>query len=691
MNKLTTNLKTGLSRRMRFFRMIRGFFGTLLLTGLTGVLLFAVFINGCQKESPGIVNVCVTPIVIRTSPANGVTNVSINGATAVKVSISSTAVKKSTTSFKKKSAAPSASVRTCQNNNGNFQYADDPEFSHDEYIYRTAGFYISFRNCDVLRHDCDLYRAKRSWTQSHLYMHNYNRSQGFGRHCTRKQLFLDIYDDCSRDANARCACRWSVEPSYESDADLECRTGSRYLSFAGLDEQHFAPLRSITTRHARTLRNRYRLDSWDYLLLACEFENFRRNECLLQRMEFHDHCNACGAGLSLAPLMQRQNQPTSPTLSWNASAGAATYRLQVSTSNTFAATVFDDSTITGTSQPIIGLDDGTDVLLACGCKEYCRNECLLNKELYNHPYSTSAAAVGRTCRWRYRDHNESDLELDSSIGAGTYRLQVDTNNSFTNPLFNDSTISGLSQPVSGLVNGKTYYWRVNAKNSSSTSGYSTTWSFIIATVPPLVLGSTSTFGIMATSAITSTGNSVINGDVSLNPGSSMSGFPPGLVNGAIHINDGVSTQARTDLLTAYNYFKNLAPGTTISAGADLGALYPSGIAPGTYTSGSTMLVSTPLVLDAGGNANAVWVFQIGSSLTTGANVSLLTVLRAKNVYWVPTLDATIGVGTIFYGTIVSGRDVTAVTGATINGRILAGATTAGTIALQDATVNVPAP
>jgi hypothetical protein len=171
----------------------------------------------------------------------------------------------------------------------------------------------------------------------------------------------------------------------------------------------------------------------------------------------------------------------------------------------------------------------------------------------------------------------------------------------------------------------------------------------------------------------------------------MTGFPPGVVNGTIHINDTQSAQARIDLLVAYNTLKNLAPGTTISAGADLGALYPgpAGIPPGTYTSGSTMLVSTPLLLN--GDANAVWVFQIGSSLTTSANVTLTGGALAKNVYWVPTLDATIGVATTFHGTIVSGRDVTAVTGSTINGRILAGATTAGTIALQAAVVNVPAP
>ena len=212
-------------------------------------------------------------------------------------------------------------------------------------------------------------------------------------------------------------------------------------------------------------------------------------------------------------------------------------------------------------------------------------------------------------------------------------------------------------------------------------------------VPPggVNLGSASTFGLMATSAITNTGaGTMINGDVSLDPGTS-NGLLPVQVNGQIHINDTVSAQARIDLLTTYNYTKNLPPGTTVTAGADLAAVYPLGIPPGTYTSGSTILVSTPLILDAGGNANAIWVFQIGSSLTTGASLSLANGAQAKNIFWVPTQDATVGVGTTFYGTIVTGRDATCQTGAVINGRILAGAITAGTIALDTNTVNVPAP
>ncbi len=206
------------------------------------------------------------------------------------------------------------------------------------------------------------------------------------------------------------------------------------------------------------------------------------------------------------------------------------------------------------------------------------------------------------------------------------------------------------------------------------------------------LGSASAIGILSTSAITSTGLTVINGNVALQPGTSITGFPPGIVNGIIDVNDAISAQAKLDLLAAYNTAAALPPGTTIAGGADLGALYPLGMPPGTYTSGSTMLVATSLVLDAGGNANAVWVFQIGSALTTniGANVSLANGAQAKNVFWACALDATVGVGTVFNGNILAGRNVTAATGATIDGRILAGATTAGTVALQDTTVNVPA-
>jgi hypothetical protein len=213
----------------------------------------------------------------------------------------------------------------------------------------------------------------------------------------------------------------------------------------------------------------------------------------------------------------------------------------------------------------------------------------------------------------------------------------------------------------------------------------------------VALSSASTFGIMATSAITDTGASTIKGDVSLEPGSSCD-LLPAQVTGTIHKNDSVSAQARADLLVAYNFATDLAPGTAISDGQDLGALdlgFGLGVLhSGTYTSGSTMLVATPLTLDAQGNADAVWVFQIGSSLTTTTPTGTIVLkngAQSKNVFWVPVEDAVIGSYTTFYGTIISGRDVTCATGATIDGRLLAGATTDGTIALDACTINVPTP
>src|SRR5450759_1264051 len=210
------------------------------------------------------------------------------------------------------------------------------------------------------------------------------------------------------------------------------------------------------------------------------------------------------------------------------------------------------------------------------------------------------------------------------------------------------------------------------------------------------LGSASTFGLMATAAVTAASASIINGDVSLEPGTSVTGFPPAVINGALHINDTVSHQARNDLLAAYNYAKGLACTTSVGTAA-LGSLYvyPKGIPPGVYCSGSTMQVDVgaQIVLDGQGDANAVWVFQIGSSMTSNADVTLINGAQAKNVFWVPTSDMTVGSGTTFNGTIVAGRNTTSAGFATINGRILTGAITAGTIALNGtpSTVNVPAP
>jgi hypothetical protein len=281
------------------------------------------------------------------------------------------------------------------------------------------------------------------------------------------------------------------------------------------------------------------------------------------------------------------------------------------------------------------------------------------------------AATGRTATFTTLNNLTADVTYTATIKGGA------------------TGVRDLAIPADMMAND--YTWKFTAGSCVAP-----------VVIPPAVspLGTASTFGIMATAAITNVGNSIINGNVSLEPGTSITGFgagplyqgPPGVVNGSVHVNDSVSAKAGADLLTAYNYYKGLPPGVTIAGGANLGALYPGGIPPGTYTSGSTMLVSTPLVLDAGGNAGAIWVFQIGSSLTAAANVTMLNGGLEKNVFWVPTQDATVGApGNTFSGNLVTGRNATS-NGGIINGAILAGAITAGTVGLSAATIiNVPAP
>jgi Ice-binding-like/Bacterial Ig-like domain len=280
--------------------------------------------------------------------------------------------------------------------------------------------------------------------------------------------------------------------------------------------------------------------------------------------------------------------------------------------------------------------------------------------------------------------------------AGTYTYDTTSNVATFTPAIN---LAPSTTYIATITPGATDL----AGNALNTiGGKPDPWTFTTGNglAPGAVaLGSASTFGLMATSAITAATASVINGDVSLEPGTSITGFPPAVINGAVHINDTVSHQARNDLLTAYNYAKGLPCKTVVGTGG-LGTapspfVYPTGIPPGVYCSGSTINVdvAAPIVLDGRGDTNAVWVFQAGSSITLNANVTLRNGAQAKNVFWVPTSDMTIGSGTTFNGTIVAGRDTTSAGFATINGRILTGAITAGTIALNGSpsTVNVPAP
>jgi hypothetical protein len=190
-----------------------------------------------------------------------------------------------------------------------------------------------------------------------------------------------------------------------------------------------------------------------------------------------------------------------------------------------------------------------------------------------------------------------------------------------------------------------------------------------AAVPSAVgLGTTDSFAGLAGSTITNTGPSVLHGSAGLSPGSAVTGFPPGLVlNGSIHAADGVALQAKADLVTAYNDAAGRATDETFSD--DLGG---KTLVSGVYGGGGLGLTGT-LTLDAQGNPNSVFIFQAASTLITASssNVALVNGAQACNVFWQVGSSATLGTASTMRGTVMALTSISATTGATIEGRLLA--------------------
>lgn len=208
---------------------------------------------------------------------------------------------------------------------------------------------------------------------------------------------------------------------------------------------------------------------------------------------------------------------------------------------------------------------------------------------------------------------------------------------------------------------------------------------------PVDLGTAATYGVLGASAVTNTGPTVVNGDLGVSPGTSITGFgaaPNGVVTGTVHQTDAAAAQAQQDTTTAYDVAASLTPTRT-----GLTELNGLSLTPGVYSGGALQLADTG-ALTLAGSADSVWVFQAASTLTIGSGTRITITGGASscNVFWQVGSSATIGTGAQFQGTVLAQQSVTATTGATVQGRLLArtGAVTLDTNTIT-ASSGCPAP
>ncbi len=195
------------------------------------------------------------------------------------------------------------------------------------------------------------------------------------------------------------------------------------------------------------------------------------------------------------------------------------------------------------------------------------------------------------------------------------------------------------------------------------------WSGSSLAQTPVNLGTASNFAVLAGSAVSNTGSSLINGDLGLSPGTAVSGFPPGTLNGTQYVAEAVAGQAQNDLTTAYNDAAGRGPVTTVAT--ELGG---TTLTPDVYNSASgTFGITGVLTLNAQNDPSAVFVFQMESTLITASSshVELIGGAQACNVFWQVGSSATLGTYSSFIGNILALTSITVTTGTVVDGRVLA--------------------
>jgi hypothetical protein len=179
-------------------------------------------------------------------------------------------------------------------------------------------------------------------------------------------------------------------------------------------------------------------------------------------------------------------------------------------------------------------------------------------------------------------------------------------------------------------------------------------------VDPLDLAAAGGYAVLGPT-ITFAGADTVTGDI----GAATINGSPVVLNGTNQLDDSLTQSAQNALSTAYSAAANASySGVTNYGVVDLGG---QTLTPGAYNFSSTLAITTaPLVLNGAG----VYIFQVGTTLTTASNITLENGAQASDIFWVVG-SATLGTNSNFAGTVLADTSITADTGASMDGGLLA--------------------
>jgi uncharacterized repeat protein (TIGR01451 family) len=260
--------------------------------------------------------------------------------------------------------------------------------------------------------------------------------------------------------------------------------------------------------------------------------------------------------------------------------------------------------------------------------------------------------------------DQSGTTLTDAGGNYSFASLPSTNNYIVTPSLTNYTFSAPSRIYNGLAADQT----------------AADFLAIAVSGQAPSLGGAATFAVLAATTVTNTGLTIVSGNLGVSPGTAVTGFGPGVIqNGTIYSGSGsLAGPAEASALTAYNNLVDViaqpcVPANNLSGkilGVDVGAVT---LVPGIYCFDTSAQLTTTLTLDDGGDPNAVFIFQIGTTITTAsyANVVMSSGGRGKNVFWAIGSSATFGTYGSFRGNVIANTSITMTTGVNLTGRVFA--------------------